>query len=297
LILGKIDTGSKQIIHLYNHAWAEWNLQQSLQVESELSSEFEFIARASDSLLQLKGKLGSFLALTELQFQYKKDIPERLMAYAALARHKYKLDVFVTVVYFLPPGEDVTIANAYHNDFMGQTAHQDFRVISLWELDAKQVLAFNNPVLLPFVPLMRGGNTAKMVETCAERIRQQPENAADLEALLALLAGYVLDTKLVNQMLRWEMQLVQQSPILQELLVERFQKGRDKGREEGRRLELLKLLYKILTFRFGVVATKPFEERLKPLDLPSLERLEDEAFTVQTLADFETRLAQKLLDK
>ncbi len=283
--MGKIDTGSKQIIHLYNHAWAEWNLQQSLQVESELSSEFEFIARASDSLLQLKGKLGSFLALTELQFQYKKDIPERLMAYAALARHKYKLDVFVTVVYFLPPGEDITIANAYHNDFMGQTAHQDFRVISLWELDAKQVLAFNNPVLLPFVPLMHGGNTAKMVETCAERIRQQPENAADLEALLALLAGYVLDTKLVNQMLRWEMQLVQQSPILQELLVERFQ--------EGRRLELLKLLYKILTFRFGVVATKPFEERLKPLDLPSLERLEDEAFTVQTLADFETRLAQK----
>jgi len=282
--LGKIDTGSKHIIHLYNRAWVEWSLQQQLEVESELSSEFEFIARASDSLLKVKGKSGRFLALTELQFQYKKDIPERLMAYAALARNKYKLDVFVTVVYFLPPGEDAKIAKEYHNEFMGQTAHQDFQVISLWEQDAKKVLAFNNPALLPFVPLMQSGNTSKMVETCAERIRQE-ENAPDLEALLAILASYVLDTQSINKILRWEMQLVQQSPILRELLVERF--------HEGRRLELLKTLYKLLTFRFGII-TKPFEERIKPLDLPSLEWLEDKAFTVQTLADFEKALAQKL---
>jgi len=64
-----------------------------------------------------------------------------------------------------------------------------------------------------------------------------------------------LYTQSINKMLSWEMQLVQQSPILRELLVEKFQTGR----EEGRRLELLKTLYKLLTFRFGVI-TKPFEE-------------------------------------
>ncbi|OQY43515.1 MAG: hypothetical protein DRR08_01500 [Candidatus Parabeggiatoa sp. nov. 2] len=56
------------------------------------------------------------------------------------------------------------------------------------------------------------------------------------------------------------MQLVQQSPILQELLVERFQKGRDKGREEGRRLELLKHLSlaeaKIIVHIYSVIHHK-----------------------------------------
>jgi hypothetical protein len=91
---------------------------------------------------------------------------------------------------------------------MGQTAHQDFQVISLWELEAEKVLKFNNPVLLPFIPLMQGGNTAEMLEICVSNIREQEkEQAADLEALLAVLAGYVLDTKLINKLLRWEMQL------------------------------------------------------------------------------------------
>jgi hypothetical protein len=46
--LGKVDTGSKKIIHLYNQAWLEWILQQSIEIETELSGEFQFIARASD---------------------------------------------------------------------------------------------------------------------------------------------------------------------------------------------------------------------------------------------------------
>ena len=110
-------------------------------------------------------------------------MPKRLMAYAALAREKYDLKVFVTVVYFRPAPKDEIVATCCHEEFMGQTAHQDFQVISLWELDAQNALAFNNPAVLPFVPLMRGGNTVEMVQTCAERIRQE-EHAEELEKIL-----------------------------------------------------------------------------------------------------------------
>ena len=110
--MGKYDTGGKKVINLYNQAWAEWVLQQQqkaypslsgIEVEAELSGEFQFIARSNDSLLKVKGKDGHFLALTELQFVYDQTMPERLAAYKLLAYQKYGLKVFVTVVYFLPP--------------------------------------------------------------------------------------------------------------------------------------------------------------------------------------------------
>jgi hypothetical protein len=160
-------------------------------------------------------------------------------------------------------------------------------VISLWELEAEKVLSFNNPILLPFVPLMQGGNTVKMVETCAHRIREQ-KNAADLEALLAVLSSYVLDTKLINQLLRWEMQLVHNSPIIQELLLERH--------KEGFYQATLKALQKMLKFRFGVEPAV-FEKRLVPLDLKALEQLEDTVFTVQNLAEFEKALDSMTVQK
>ena len=116
-----------------------------------------------------------------------------------------------------------------------------------------------------------------------------------LEALLAILASYVLDTKLINQLLRWEMQLVQLSPIIQELLLERFQKGREEGHKQGHILgrfqEMLKALQKMLAFRFGVEYGR-FEKRLSPLNLMALEQLEEAVFTVQSLAEFENLLEQ-----
>lgn len=309
--------GGKQTITMYNRAWAEWLLQaQQVEVEAELSGEFQFIARATDSLLQVKGQTGHFLVLSELQFRYDQQMPNRLSIYAGLARQKYSLDVFVTVVYLLPPAAGTVIVDAFHREFMGQVAHQDFRVIALWELEAEQVLAFNNPVLLPFVPLMRGGNTEQVVRRCVERIRQEPE-ALELETILAVFAGYVLDTKLIKQILRWEMEIVNESPIIQELLTQRWQsgfaegleeglekgreeglekgleKGREEGREEGEREAMVKALHQTLTIRFGI-ALGEFDEQIKLLNLKSLEQLNRVALIAQTPVEFEKALAEML---
>ncbi len=289
--MGKVDLSSKQIINIYGQAWAEWVLQQEqIEVEAELSSEFQFIARITDSLLQVNSQTRQFLVLTELQFRYDEEMPDRMMAYAALARQKYKQNVYVTVVYFMPPPKDKHIVEAYHRDFMGQQAHQDFQVIKLWELEANQVLAFDNPALLPFVPLMHGGNTETMVRKCAERIRQEPE-ATELEAILAVFAGYVLDVELIKQILRWEMQIVQESPIIQELQQEWMEKGREEGREEGERKATLEGLQQTLTIRFDVVLEK-FDESFEQLDLKALKQLNEMALTVQTLVEFENALVE-----
>jgi len=78
------------------------------------------------------------------------------------------------------------------------------------------------------------------------------------------------------------MQLVHHSPIIQELLLEKFQSGE----QEGRYQKTLEAIQKALKFRFSV-ETMVFEEKLRSLDLKALEQLEDDIFTVQTLVEFE----------
>ena len=133
---------------------------------------------------------------------------------------------------------NTTIAASFYTDFMGQVSHQDFQVIKLWDIDAKEALTFNNPAIVPFIPLMDDGNTEHMLHKCADRIRQEPRSL-ELETILSVFASYVLDTKLIRQILRWEMQVIQESPILQEVFTERF--------EQGAHEATLESLYRILS--------------------------------------------------
>ena len=283
----KADISSKQTINIYNRAWAEWVLQdQEIVVEAELSGEFQFIGRTSDSLLRVRSKNeSSFLSLTELQLRHVQEMPKRTMAYAALARHKYNLELFVTVIYLLPPPEGRTIASSFHTDFMGQVGHQDFQVIKLWDIDAEKALAFNNPAIVPFVPLMQGGNTERMLYNCANRIRQEPRSL-EMETILSVFASYVLDTALIRRILRWEMQVIQESPILQEVFAERFEQGEQKGEQKA----TLVALYQTLTIRFRVNEAYLTEHNFELLDSETLRELNEVALTVQTLTEFEDKL-------
>ena len=288
--MGKADISGKKIINIYNQAWAEWVLQaQAIEVLDELSGDLQFVARATDSLLKVQGQDGNFLALTELQLVYDETMPKRLASYKLLAQQKYNLEVFVTVVYFLPPPEKVKVASCYHQEFMGQTTHIDFQIIKLWELDATAILAFGNPALLPFVPLMEGGNTKAMVWACAERIRQEPD-ALELETILSVFASYVIDKKFIRQLLRWEMDIVKESPIIQELLDQEFEKGIEQGIEQGVYKATLQALHQTLTIRFKVTLGQ-FDAHFATLDLEALQKLNEIALTVQSLLEFEDRLA------
>jgi predicted transposase YdaD len=209
------------------------------------------------------------------------------MAYAALARHKYEQDVFITVVQLLPPSGDAELVAAFHREFKGQIGHQDYQAINLWELDAKQILAFNNPALLPFTPLMEGGNTEEVLRSCVIRIREEPR-ALELETILSVFASYVMDTDVIKRIVRWEMNILKESPILQEALAERYETGQREGKYE----ESLAWLQRILAVRFQLDEVG-FEKRgLAELTLEQLESLGEVALTAVTLAEFDEAVNQ-----
>ncbi len=294
----KADTSGKRTIHLYAQAWAELvSKRAQLEIEAELSGEFQIITRATDVLLRVRDSNGhQFLVLIELQLRYDANMPRRLVAYAALAREKYKLEVYVAVIYLLEPPPQSVLAQQFHSEFMGQTAHQDFDVIRIWDLAAADVLAVGNPALLPFVPLMRGGATIETLQACVERIRQEPE-VEELEVLLAAFASFVLDTETVKQILRWNMKIIHESPLYKELfkdyeqgLADGLTRGREEGREEGRDAVLFTLRH-FVAYRFHV-ALDHFDAQFQKLDLEAIKQLTKITLDVATLAEFEAALAQ-----
>jgi predicted transposase YdaD len=300
--MGAFDASGKRAVHLYAQAWAEWILaQQAIEFEAELSGDFQFVARSTDVLLQVKNTAeGRFLILIEFQTRYDPNMARRLAAYAALAREKYRMEVYVVVVYLTPPSADKSLADLFHSDFMGQTVHQDFEVIPLWELDAGQALALNNPVLLPFVPLMRDGDNVRTLRTCANRIRQEPQ-AEELETLLGALASLVMNPDVVREITRWSMQILKDSPLyrdlvmpLEEAIAEASAEARTKalkeGREEGREAALL-LLRRFLAFRFHI-PEESFDDRLQALDLATIKQLGNKVVDAKDRVDFEETLNQ-----
>ena len=102
-------------------------------------------------------------------------------------------------------------------NFLGISAYQSYRVINLWEVDAELVFSQSLTTLLPFVPVLKGGAEEPIIRRALQVLRQD-QCLSELETLLAFFARFMLDTELVAQIMRWDMQVLQESPWYQEIL-------------------------------------------------------------------------------
>jgi predicted transposase YdaD len=293
------DTGSKWLIGHSPEAWVRWVLQDStLQVEAQLSTEFQHLTRLSDSLLRVSRSGDPFLVLTEVQLRPDRRMPRRLRAYAALAEEKYDLLVYPIVFHLLPPSGTQEVAEVYHSELLGLVAHQDFAVIKAWELEAEAVLREGNLALLPFVPLMWGADEG-LIRQGVQRLRQL-SGEEELETVLGLFASFVLDIETIQQLVRWDMNVLRESPWYQEILEEGLKQGLQKGREEGleqgilqgRREDILHLLR--TRFYLQPETVTELTDRLAQIESAAvLQTLLIVAAQAESLAAFVKRLDQE----
>ena len=111
---------------------------------------------------------------------------------------------------------------------------------------------------------------------------------SDTGSKQTIFASYVMDTDVIKRIVRWEMNILKESPILQEALSERYETGQREGKYE----ESLAWLQRILAVRFQLDEVE-FEKRgLAELTLEQLESLGDVALTAVTLAEFDEAVNQ-----
>ncbi len=232
------DIGGKRLISLAPDAWVKWVTQQSDVVVGEiLASEFQWISRDTDVLIQAYNpKIGDFLVLNELQLRYTARMPRRMRAYAALAAERYNLPVYPVLINILQPTPGVIIARSYESEVLGLRALQEYHTINLWEIDVEIVFQQSLPSLLPFVPVLKGGGEEAIVRQAVQLLRAD-EQLNELEPLLAFFASFVLSTSLVQQIMRWDMAVLLESPWYQDILQEGEKRGLLSGIELGLELK------------------------------------------------------------
>lgn len=288
------DIGGKRLISLAPDAWVQWVTQRHDVVAREIvTAEFQWISRESDVLVRARSpQHGDFLVLNELQLRYTSRMPRRMRAYAALAEERYELPVFPVLVNILPPPPSMAIADRYESEFMGLRARQDYRVLNLWTVDVEVVFRKPLPPLLPFVPVLKGGDEEPMVRRALRKLRAE-ERLSELEPLLAFFASFVLESRLVQQIMRWDMAVLRESPWYQEILEEGLERGRQQGLQQGLQEGLQqglqqgaqRQLLRVLEHRFGPVPPE-VRTRLRGLDVAQLEALIDAALDGQSLDEF-----------
>ncbi|WP_413199224.1 DUF4351 domain-containing protein [Nostoc piscinale] len=151
------------------------------------------------------------------------------------------------------------------------------------------------PSLLPFVPILRGGGEASVVQRALQILRAD-DQFNQLESLLAFFASFVLETPLVQQIMRWDMTVLRESPWYEEILTEGkvlgLQQGLERGLEQGLEQGARRQLIRVLQRRFGEVPPSVVAS-LESASVEQLENLMDAAITVSSLAEFMTFLSDE----
>ena len=224
-------------------------------------------------------------------------MPLRLRVYAALAEERYGLNVYPVVVNILPLSPADATVTSYHSEFMGLIAHQDYRVINLWEVDAGQVLEQNWTTLLPFVPVLKGGDDEVAIGKALALLRAD-EQLAEMEPLLAFFATFVMTPEEVRKMMRWNMTMLRESPWYSEIEKEGLERGLrqglelgieqgleqgiEQGIEQGLEQGQTEMLLRVLGRRFGPLPAD-FETRIRALHSQQLTQLLDVALDAASL--------------
>jgi predicted transposase YdaD len=288
------DVSTKRLISLAPDNWIKWVTQIPDIVAGEiLNSEFQWISRESDVLIRVESpQHGKFLVLNELQLRYKPEMPRRMRAYAALAEEKYNLPTYPVLINILK-ASDAEIPTIYASNIAGLRAIQDYRVINLWEVDVNIAFAQPLPSLLPFVPILKGSDNESTIRD-ALRILRADEQLNQLETVLGFFATFVLDSAIVQQILRWDMALLEQSPWYQEIFSKGEAGGEARGELRGRKEELYSGIELALEIKFGNQGSELMPIISQITDLQKLKAIQQAIKTVNTVNELQQILSTNL---
>lgn len=268
----KADIGAKRIVGLDPTSWVRWVSENPNFIAKEIiSSDFQWISRQNDILILTADpiKEENIIILCEIQLSYTNKMPRRIRAYTALAEEKYELPVYPVLVNILPTNQNIQYK--YESTCYGLYGYQDYKVLNLWEIEAEIAFSSPFPCLLPFVPIMKGGDSSEQVQKAFNQLRQN-ERFDGLEQLLGFFASFVLESDVVQRIMRWDMEILMQSPWYQEI------KG--EGKKEG----LIEGIQISLESKFGAVGQELMAE-IKSLEIDQLKSILKGIQTVENLED------------
>ncbi|MBD2147785.1 DUF4351 domain-containing protein [Sphaerospermopsis sp. FACHB-1194] len=206
----------------------------------------------------------------EFQTEPKAQIPFRMADYRLRVYRKFPNKRMRQVVIYLQP---TTSELVQQTAFVLENTRHEFGVIRLWEQPSDIFL--NTPGLLPFATLSQTEDKTLILQQVAEAIEQINDTRiqSNVAASTAILAGLVLNKKLIKRLLRSD--AMRESVIYQDIQQEKA----------------LAIVTRQLRHQVGTVPPAQLL-KLEAMESEQLEDLAEALLDFSSLSDLEAWLAQ-----
>lgn len=237
-----VDANPEAIVWFVLRQWclAQGMLLQvdGLKVLEQLSTEFQGREARADGLLLVELDGQRIMIHIEFQSKYDKHMPERLLDYCLRARHKHGALPIISCVIYLRADEPVeeppwrwSVTEQYDNLVF------DYVCIKLWEIPREDVLALQQPVLLPLALLAKGEVNRIMIRDMFETLRTNKLN--DLMLPGQIIAGWLLkasDLEWLKKEYSKMASIFEDSPVIEWIKEDAYEKALKKAYGVARQL-------------------------------------------------------------
>jgi predicted transposase/invertase (TIGR01784 family) len=225
-----IDNICKFLAESFSNDFASWILGKSIPLTKLEPSELLVEPIRADSIIFLEST--ELILHIEFQTEPNKNIPFRMADYRLRLYRRFPEKEIHQVVIYLTPSQSSLV---YENTFNLKELNHQFNVIRLWEQPTEIFQKYSG--LLPFATLSQTNNP----EETLRQVARQIENIADkqvqssLAASTAIISGIALNKEIIQRLLRSE--IMKESVIYQEILLEGKAEGKAEGIAEGKTKE------------------------------------------------------------
>ena len=259
--------------------------------------------RRSDFVVKAKLKnKKEVLILLEFVVKWQKNLPLRTLEYRCRHKIKENLPVISVILVLLPGGN---ISEVYKDE----EVKYKYKVIKLFEIDAKNIIEKEEMCLYAFVPLMKEGE--RYYNIAEERIYKSGcsrEEKADLLTGMAILAG-LKSKEIAKKLIERRRDIMIESAAyeiikkegyeegikegikrgiekgIEEGIKQGIQQGIQQGLKQGIQQGLLKAMELGLKLKFGIEGLKIYPEIKKIKDVDVLEAISEAIESAQSIED------------
>lgn len=276
------DIGTKVLLEKCRDEILHWFLGLAVTESTlleEVPQETASLRRA-DFAVRILGEDGiSRMVLLEIQSRWDDAIPLRLLEYRTRYLLKYGLETLSSVLLLRPSGKALDFYQDHEVSYR-------FRLLALYAMPAQDVLDRGSPCLLPFVPLMRGGqDLAREAEERLTRSPLPPGDKGDILSSMALLSGLV-SKKLATELIQRRRDLMIESPAYEIFRKDGMEEGLQQGLQQGKKQEAREAILDYLEERFGRIPPAMVQAVDAIDDLRHLKSLRRKTATVPSLDAF-----------
>jgi len=221
------DNTCKFLVENFSDDFTNWLLGKRVKLTALEPTELSSQPIRADAVILLQSEE----IVLHLEFQTRPDptMGFRILDYAIRIYRKFPNKQLRQIVIYLLPTNSPMV---YETTFVTANTRHEFEVIRLWEQPAEVLQQWVG--LLPLTVLAKTAEPEAMLRQVAQKIEQIEDQTQqrNLASSTAILAGLVLEQKIIERILRSDM--MRESSMYQAILAEGEAKGKAEGKAEGR---------------------------------------------------------------